>query len=186
VRVFGAEREVAWREAGVGAPPVAYFVGKLLVELPVWCLMALNFSAPLIAIAPMRSPFGPLFALILACIAVCSAIGTGISAWFGADSDKANLAGVIIATVLNLFGGFVPLIGNGAVWCYARYTARAFVAIELSDGYGLSPEVFSWVAGSEWKDPNWPRDIGVLWLITVLALSLALLLTVARFRDKRR
>ena len=186
VRVFGAEREVSWREAGVGVPAAAYFVGKLLVELPVWCLMALNFSAPLIAVAPMRSPFGPLFALILACIAVCSAIATAISAWFGADSDQANLAGVIIVTVLNLFGGFVPLIGTGAIWCYTHWTARAFVAIELSEGYGLSPQIFSWVAGTEWKDPDWPRDLGVLCLIALLAFALALLLTVVRFREKRR
>ena len=185
VRVFGSEREVAWREAGVGVSALAYFLGKLLVELPVWCLLALNFSAPLVAIAPMRGPFGGFFALALTCIAVCSSIATGVSAWFGTNSDAANLAGVIIATVLNLFGGFVPLIGTGAVWSYTHWTARAFVAIELSDGYGLSPQVFRWVVGKEWEVAYWPRDLGILWLISALAFSLAFVISVTRFREKR-
>ena len=155
VRVFGAEREVAWREAGVGVSALAYFLGKLLVETPVWCLLALNFSAPLIAIAPLRGPFDGFYALAFTCIGVCSAIGTALSAWFGANNDAANLAGVIIATVLNLFGGFVPLIGTGAVWAYTHWTARAFAAIELSDGYGLSVAVFKYVVGKEWEGADW-------------------------------
>jgi hypothetical protein len=186
VRIFGAEREVAWREAGVGAPAAAYFIGKLFAELPVWALMALNFSAPLVAVAPLRGPFGGFFALSMACIAVCSAMATALSAAFGADSDKANLTGVILATVLNIFGGFVPLLGKGAVWCYTHFTARAFVAIELADGYGLSDQLFGWIVGTEWATPDWPRDLGVLCLIALLALVLAFALTVALYRDKRR
>jgi len=186
VRVFGAEREVAWREAGVGVSALAYFIGKLLVELPVWCLLALNFAAPLVAIAPMRGPFAGFYALALTCIAVCSSIATGVSAWFGTNSDAGNLAGVIIVTILNLFGGFVPLIGTGAVWSYTHWTARAFVAIELADGYGLSDSFFRWVVGEEWEVPNWPRDLGILWLITLLAFALAFAISVTRFRDKQR
>jgi len=186
VRVFGAEREVAWREAGVGVSALAYFVGKLLVEAPVWCLLALNFAAPLIAIAPLRGPFGAFFALALTCIAVCSSIGTAISSWCGTDSDSANLTGVIIATVLNLFGGFVPLIGTGAVWAYTHWTARAFVAIEIGDGFGLGGSFFRWEVGKEWDKPNWPRDLGILWLISILTFALAHVLDVTRFRDKRR
>jgi hypothetical protein len=152
----------------------------------VWCLLALNFAAPLVAIAPMRGPFAGFYALSLTCIAVCSSIATGVSAWFGTDSDAGNLAVVIIVTILNLFGGFVPLIGTGAVWCYTRYTARAFVAIELVDGYGLSETSFRWEVGKEWENANWPMDLGILWLITFLAFSLAFVISVTRFRDKQR
>ena len=186
VRLFGAEREVAWREAGVGVSTGAYFLGKLLVEVPVWCLLALNFTAPLVAIAPMRGPFSGFYALALTCVAVCSAIGAAISAWLGKNNDGANLAGIILATIFNLFGGFVPLIGRGAVWAYTHWTSRAFVAIELSDGYGLSEDFFKWTVGDEWDVPNWPRDLGILWLISVLTFLLAFAITVTLHRDKRR
>ena len=151
-----------------------------------WCLLALNFVAPLIAIAPMRGSFGGFYALALTCIAMCSSIGTALSAWFGTNSDAATLVGVILATVLNLFGGFVPLLGTGAVWAYTRWTARAFVAIELAEGYGLGDALFKWTVGEEWQAANWPRDLGILWLISVLAFALAFAITVTRFRDKRR
>ncbi len=155
-------------------------------QAPLWCLFALCFSAPLAAIAPLRAPFAGLFALLLACVAVCSALGAVLSAWFGTDCDKANLAGVIIATIANLFGGFVPLIGTGAVWAYTRWTARAFAALEVGDGYGLSGDIYNWVAGDEWQHADWPRDLGVLALIALLLFGLALLISLTRFRDKRR
>jgi hypothetical protein len=189
VRLFGAEREVAWREAGVGVSALAYFVGKLLVEAPVWCLLALNFAAPLVAVAPLRGPAGGFFALALTCIAVCSAIGTALSSAFGTDSDAANLSGVIVATVLNLFGGFVPLIGTGAVWAYTHWTARAFVAMELAEGYGLSKTVFDYVVsslGNEWLVSNWPRDLGILWLFALATFAVAFFISKTRFRDKQR
>jgi hypothetical protein len=71
------------------------------------------------------------------------------------------------------------------VWSYTHWTARAFVAIELSDGYGLSPQVFRWVVGKEWEVADWPRDLGILWLISALAFSLAFVISVTRFREKR-
>jgi energy-coupling factor transporter ATP-binding protein EcfA2 len=186
VRLFGAEREVAWREAGVGIPAGSYFLGKLLAELPVWALMALNVSAPLAAVAPLRGPYGGFFSLAMATIVFCSSLGTAISAIFGTDSDKANLTGVILATVLNLAGGFVPMLGKGAVWAYTHWTARAFVAIELNAGYGIAEPMFTWITNDEWAIPNWPRDIGVICLFSVLTFALAFVISVKFHSDKRR
>jgi ABC-type multidrug transport system ATPase subunit len=186
VRLFGAEREVGWREAGVGVPAASYFVGKLLAELPVWALMALNITAPLVAVAPLRGPVGGFFALAMACIAVCSSMAVALSATFGADCDKANLAGVILATVLNLAGGFVPLLGKNGAWAYTHWTARAFVAIEIGDGYNITGEMFDYVARTEWAKQNWQRDLGVLCLIATIAFAFALALTITLYRDKRR
>ena len=186
VRLFGAEREVAWREAGVGIPAASYFLGKLLAELPVWALMALNVSAPLAAVAPLRGPYGGFFSLAMATIVFCSSLGTAVSAAFGTDSDKANLTGVILATVLNLAGGFVPMIGKGAVWAYTHWTARAFVAIELNAGYGIAEPMYGWVTNDEWDVPDWPRDIGVICLFSVLTFALAFAISVNLHRDKRR
>jgi ABC-type multidrug transport system ATPase subunit len=186
VRLFGAEREVAWREAGVGIPAGSYFLGKLLAELPVWALMALNVSASLAAVAPLRGPYGGFFSLAMATIVFCSALGIAISAIFGTESDKANLSGVILATVLNLAGGFVPMLGKGAVWAYTHWTARAFVAIELNAGYGITEPMFRWITNDEWDVPNWPRDIGVICLFSVLTFALAFVISVKFHSDKRR
>ena len=43
--------------------------------------------------------------------------------------------------------------------------------------------------GDEWDVPkflNWPRDLGILWLISVLTFLLAFAITVTLHRDKRR
>ena len=46
------------------------------------------------------------------------------------DPDTAVLIGAIMAVLLNVFSGFVPLLGGGT-WMYTHYAARALCTIEL-------------------------------------------------------
>lgn len=104
VRAFGTEREVLWREAGVGANRPAYFLGKLAAELPVYLLLAMAFTAPLAAIAAFRAPVHLLYTCVLMCMVVVSAIGNCLAIVMS-NPDGASLIGVLIAILMNLFNG---------------------------------------------------------------------------------
>ena len=65
MRALGAEKEVFYREAAAGVSRLAYFVGKLLAELPKLACLAFAFTAPALAIAPLRSPAGLLYLAVL-------------------------------------------------------------------------------------------------------------------------
>ena len=56
VKSLGVGREVFWREAGVGANRLAYYLGRLLADAPKLALLAFFFTAPLVAISPWRTP----------------------------------------------------------------------------------------------------------------------------------
>jgi hypothetical protein len=115
VRTYGTEREVFWREAGVGAHRPAYFLGKLLAEFPVYALLAMSFTAPLAAIAAFRAPVHLLYTAVLMLIMTVSAIGNCLAIVMS-NSDGASLVGVLIAILMNLF--------NGTCTCWLYMHAR--------------------------------------------------------------
>ena len=80
------------------------------------------------------------------------------------STDAANLLGVNAAVIGCLFSGFVPLLGDGGVWSYSHWAQRAFLAIELSLGYGVPTDVFNLSVAPEHEFPDWPKD---LWALTV-------------------
>ena len=57
--------------------------------------------------------------------------------------DAANLTGVNAAVLICLFSGFVPKIGDTAVWAYSHWAQRSYLAAELKEGYGVSDKVFN-------------------------------------------
>lgn len=160
VRAFGSEKPVFYREAFAGARPLAYYVGKVCASIPYFALAAFMFLAPMQAIAPWRGPVPSMYLICLALALFAQALGTALALLFS-DPDAATLVGVIIAILANLFGGFVPMIGNGAVWAYTRWSARAILAAELDQGEGLGP-LFDPVVSSEHRSPNFGADIGIL------------------------
>lgn len=48
-----------------------------------------------------------------------------------------------------LFSGFVPVLGNGAVWAFTRHFQRALLAIELVEGWGLDTVTYDRAMFSE-------------------------------------
>jgi hypothetical protein len=174
VRAFGGEKEVFWREAFAGASPGAYYLGKALADLPYFALMSFFFLAPMVAIAPWRGPLDAMYAICLVLAVFIQPLGAALSLAF-ADPDAATLVGVIIAILLNLFGGFVPMIGNGAVWAYTRWTARAIVAVELVDGHGVG-DMFDLLVPDEHRGAQPATDLGNLLLFAAATHAAAYVL----------
>jgi hypothetical protein len=186
VRALGAERAIYWREVSVGVNRGAYYLGKVLAELPKLAVAALAFVAPLVAISHWRAPVETLYFAVLVTMFFITALGFTISALLVAP-DAANLLGVNVAVISCLFSGFVPLLGNGAVWCYARWAQRALLAIELMDGWGLEPAVFDRsMFTKEHQTPNWRRDLWILAVIALATYALGFVCLLLRHRDKQR
>jgi hypothetical protein len=152
----------------------------------VWPLCALAFVGPMVLIAPLRGPVENFFALAWATVAMCSSIAWAVSAVTGTATELATLAGVILAVVLNLFGGFVPQVGSYGYWAYTHWAQRAFAANELLLGYKVERSLFNALVPSEWEDPDFAADVGYLVVMSVLTAALALALTVGLHRDKQR
>ena len=74
-------------------------------------LLAFCFTAPLVAIAHFRAPVELLYFAALVTIFFVYAMGLCIAGAF-TSPDAANLFGVNAAVILNLFSGFVPMLGN--------------------------------------------------------------------------
>ena len=133
-RSFGFEKEVFAREAFSGISPFAYYIGKVLADIPYLAILSYVFLSPVILIAPWRGPVEKLFVIAFVLDVFIFSLGYAFSL-FISDPDAATLSGVIVAILMNLFGGFVPRLGDGAVWAYTRYSARALVAVELGEGH---------------------------------------------------
>ena len=142
--------------------------------------------SPIIAIAPWRAPV-EMFYEVLLCIAICiNSIGYAFSFVF-ADPDNAVLTGTIMVILLNLFGGFVPKLGEGLMGdiSYTHYSARAIAAVELYHGWNITTG-FNKLVPNEWKNPDVPKDCGVLLEIAVVVYLISYLLFEYQFLNLRR
>ena len=97
VRALGAEREIYWREASVGVNRLAYYLGKILAEIPKIALLAFFFVAPLVAISHWRAPVELLYFAVLVNMFFIYALGFCVSAILVAP-DAANLFGVNVVS----------------------------------------------------------------------------------------
>lgn len=174
VRNFGIEKDVLWREAFSGSNITAYYLGKLVADIPYFALTSFFFLAPMVAIAPFRGPVDAMYAICIVMAIFAGALSYALSYLFR-DPDAATLVGVIASLLLNLFGGFVPMIGDTAVWAFTRYTARAIVAVEVYEGQQTG-ELFNQLVPKAHRDPDWSKDLGILILFTVLTNILAYIL----------
>jgi ABC-type multidrug transport system ATPase subunit len=185
VRTFGREKEVFQRESNVGANKLAYFVGKILSDLPFMVVNTFVYMAPIIAIAPWQSPVDKFYGVLLCLSLVVLGLGYWLSFIF-VDPDAAVLTGVILAILLNLFSGFVPTIGDGPIGLimYTHWSARAVTTTELFYGQGVTNvEDFNTVVPDAWKDPDLGNDCGVLILISVILCVCAYVTLL--YRNKR-
>ena len=181
-RSFGFEKEVFAREAFSGFSPFAYYIGKALADIPYLAILSYVFLAPVVLIAPWRGPVEKLFAIAFVLDLFIFSLGYAFSLLI-ADPDAATLCGVIVAILMNLFGGFVPRLGDGAVWAYTRYSARALVAVELGEGHNTLSS-FNTLVPEEHRYADYGKDLLILLLFAAVthAASVILLLRTNKAR----
>jgi hypothetical protein len=164
----GAPRLVLWREASAGASTLAAFVSVNLADLPLQALGAVFFVAPPLMLVDLRGP-ADLY-LCWAAGVVWSVFGVGylVGCCFQTDVGLASLVATACAILVNLTGGYVPKVGEGAYWSYARWSARALNWIEKGVGFaddfpsGIDPACaanLDAVNGWQWSQqtPDEPR-----------------------------
>lgn len=186
VRAFGAEKDAFAREAYTGINTAAYYLGKLASDLPYFAITAFLFLAPMVAIAPWRGPIHEMYAICFCLSVFINSLGYALSFLFG-DPDGATLVGVILAILLNLFGGFVPMIGNGAVWAYTRHSARAIVAVEIAHGQlqGDPTGMFDRLVPDQHQHADYGQDLANL-LITAVVTHVAAYILLRRTNKARK
>lgn len=82
--------------------------------------------------------------------------------------------------------GFVPRLGNGAVWSYTRWFERALIAIELQDGFGIDKTLFNMIVQPEHEDPDWGYDFAALLFFMLITNAFASILMLVTNREKQR
>ncbi len=144
VNCFGREKEILFREASVGVSPTSYFIGKLISDIPFLCLSSFMYISPVLAIAPWRSPVGEFYLVYLLLSIFVTAFGYVLT-FLISNPDDATLAGAIISILFNLFGGFVPRLGDGIMGTisFTHYISKAMVTIELMDGLGNDETMYN-------------------------------------------
>lgn len=169
-------------------------MGKVLAHIPVLAMAAFCFTSSLVAVSHWRAPVELLFFAVLVLMWFITALGFAISGCL-VSPDAANLFGVNVAVIACLFSGFVPLLGDNAVWAYSRWAQRSLLAIELVEGWKLETtprpgqrlSVYDLsMFTKEHRNPDWGRD---LWILTVTALVtyvVGFALLALRHRDKQR
>jgi hypothetical protein len=163
----------------------AYFLGKSLSEIPFLCINCFVFATPIVAIAPWQSPLDLLYLTYLCIGFVVLSTGFLLSQVFS-DADAAVLTGAILSVLINLFSGFVPLLGDGpiGVIAYSHYSARAICTVELWYGQGIdNTEDYNNGVPDEWKDPNLGSDWASLVIMGLLLQVGAFLVMVYYNRD---
>ena len=183
IRTFGREKDTFAREQAVGANKPAYFLGKFLVDVLCSFFYVFVLLAPMVAIAPWRSPIGLLYCVLMIVHACIMAIGYTLSFLFS-NADDAVLCATILVILMNLVGGFVPEIGDGILGTlsYSKYAARAIFTTELYYGYNIRDEdLFNIIAPPSWDGPDLRRDLLNLLIITTVTLALAYALFESQF-----
>lgn len=107
LNTFGREKLVFWRDVSTGMSTLAYFLAKLIVDIPKIIIGSLFFTISLIIFFPYSQPFGYL-ALNVMVLYFCSfAMGYWISSAF--DMARAGLVGVGFALLwaLVISGGII-------------------------------------------------------------------------------
>ena len=88
-----------------------------------------------------------------------------------------------------------PLVGSSSSNVEGDHTGRrcsnvegdrAFVAIELVDGYGIDTSTFDSLTPKEWRTPGWRSDVGILGAFAGATTALSLVFTMALHKDKQR
>jgi hypothetical protein len=91
------------------------------------------------------------------------------------DADNATLAGAILAVLFNLFGGFVPTLGDnpqGMIF-YTHYVSRLVVTAELYGSDIRTTSLFNIVVPDPWTDPSFGLDVIVVIIFVVVTYLLS-------------
>ena len=184
IRTFGREKDTFSREQAVGANKPAYFLGKCLVDMFCSFFYVFVFLAPMIAIAPWRSPTEMLYCVMLVVNACITSIGYALSFVF-TNPDDAVLCATILVILINLVGGFVPTLGDGILGTlsYSKYASRAIFNTEVYYGHDITDDdLYDTIAPPSWKGRDLGRDLLNLVIITIVTLIFAYMLFEYQFR----
>eukprot|EP00004_Rigifila_ramosa_P028584 TRINITY_DN9741_c0_g1_i3.p2 TRINITY_DN9741_c0_g1~~TRINITY_DN9741_c0_g1_i3.p2 ORF type:complete len:435 (-),score=101.82 TRINITY_DN9741_c0_g1_i3:51-1355(-) len=136
INTFGGEKVVYWREASSGLNPAAYYVGKLVADIPRLVLAATMFFIAYIFMFSPEGRFDHLFLIILMLYWCGFTAGYSISNLF--RPEVAPLVGVGFALVWAIvFSGVNPRLSEveddfseSSLWIwdisYARWAVEAF------------------------------------------------------------
>lgn len=178
VRAFGREKTVFKRNYDVGANTMAYFCGKSIVNMLLTVPKVICFVSPILAIAAWSAPFEYFLGLFIA-ISICLGGLSYVMSMLLWNPDVAILVMTIYCIVVNLLGGFVPLLGEGYLpyVFHARWSARAIVTSELIYGRKFSEELYNAIFDLPWRHPDFRADVMVLMIMAIAfhALAAALL-----------
>lgn len=185
VRCFGREIPIFRRNYDVGVNTLSYFCGKSLTNMILTVPKVVCFTAPILCIASWSAPFEYLFGLFVV-LSICIA-GLSYVASLLLDADIAILIMTIYCIVINLVGGFVPLLGDGyhSYLFHARWAARAIVTSELIYGRKFPEELYNSFFNASWKIPDYKMDLIVLMIMAIGYHIIALCLLMRRARQRR-
>ena len=114
VKWFGTEKLQFWREASVGMSSSAYFVGKCLVHIPIYGIMALMFSSVYYLMIVPRSSYNDIYAIVLELVFCHYGIAYIASQLFHFESQA--VAAVVISLVWSVTTGFGPTMIQIRSW----------------------------------------------------------------------
>lgn len=155
LKTFGAERVVHWREnakgAGMNLSCLAYFLGKVIVDLPRIAVLAAMITLSFVPLVRARAEAAAFYACSLAAAFAMSGYAYILSIAF--DPKAAQLYCVVLVLVSVLFAGVSPLLEDmGTVEYALSWTSPGrwlcedlFIAnsIQLSAAFRLPPHVYA-------------------------------------------
>lgn len=191
VKMFSEERAVYYREASSGHYPFAYFLGKLLVTIPRFCISALHFVSLFHCFARPTTSFSTMYGLVTLLYFCVYGLATLCS--MVVRRENAALLGTIASLVAATMCGFGPSITQAKKWgtawsldlSFARWFNEAFFSVETS----MYEEVFDVGVISDFWGYTLGRvtmDVMLMVCIGTIYQIVAFLLLVGLDRDKQK
>lgn len=182
VRTFGSEILNASREIASGQSTSAYFLAKLLADIPNQIVYSLIFVSTYYVVAAPNATFGDYFLLIFIYQFVVYSIGYVCSMMFKAQ-ENALLMGVVAALLSGLGTDNETIIKS---LCWTRWSGEAMFLIQVraNELEGATRTIYQTYADFKVKFDldNFALDIGVLVIFGVALRVLTLVLLRRRQR----
>ncbi|KAJ4460868.1 hypothetical protein PAPYR_2702 [Paratrimastix pyriformis] len=196
VPLFATDRLLYFKEAAAGLNPLAYYIAKLLVHLPMMVVHPLLFMVAYYMVTSPLASFGRLFASVLGLQFACSGLGYVIAMLGLANSSMV----VVFVCVLGLlFSGLDPsmsqlkdIMGGFAVFMYClspnRWAQEAMVDAEVIGmfEYGYKEVGQAFLDRYEYTVENFGTCIYALAIIGIASRILGFILMVAIDRNKQQ
>ena len=205
VYTFGGEKAIYWRECQAGLSTVAYFMGKMLVDVLRLVIAAASFFVGFLMMYTTQGSYADLFTVILGYYTFGWALGYMLSVVFPVES--APMTGVAASVIwCILFGGVTPSLRevNDAAGTYnnlkflwdlsaPRWFNEAYYINEVSY-YGKNPlnesapyvNLTTAYLSHDYDKDNFNTGIGYGYLLAVGWAVLSLIVMLITNADKKK